>query len=1097
MRLFLPFISLIFAIGPQLTTAACVSSSTLVAPTYPDEDNAFTTDGLIDTPAEAVTLRITPNELPDGYDAAQDCPYNDDDLVAWEDASTWTSGSVPSDGEDVELPANTRVLVSGCSVDEGVVFGIITIPTSSELIFADEDILFDAHGFQVQGKLTLGSETCRLHSQINITLHGTKPSTLPADPAYKGIAAVNGGTISVHGSIFHPTWSRLAATAEAGDTQLYLQHRVNWQPGQILVVIGTEIKDARDWHHNEIRTIAAVERSGEFARITLTSPLEHTHFGGVEYQGEVGLLSRNIVIQGDEDSEPTDTDDDVCEDSTVGPYPCENKWLTGYGGHVMAAGEGATVQLEGVQLYRMGQTNVLARYPWHVHLVGEGGDRSYLKHSSVYHSFYRCASIHGTNNTLLQDNVAFDVIGHCYYIAEDGVEENSTIAYNLGAHVHFMEYPRYSGNQYMNTIASYENLTQPADVTASPFYVTRAYHRIFGNAASGGYAGFAIVRMPEPTMNYRDVVFASGTKPEQRPFLEFDGNSCHSSGYWWSSAPCIYVGGRLSHEDDTDVLYYNPGRESKTRNTRCLDGTKYVKCEMLFTNTKIFLSNWGINNWGARGRYDFLEIHDTYRPVAVLGSHFLNNLLFVCRSRSFVPQVPGTGTHRYETRWFAKHLMYELYDNTQNHIIDGLTVRNCGNATSSSPIWRLATHSDQYVPGFIQIVRNVTYEGDNDFSMRIRSTVEDYLSISGYLGNFLDADGSVHGTVNGSIGPRIIGAGRENIKWWRLDDNCFKDGDYYVCDQYSSITNKRRGIAHFIVRFDEEYTAATTPTTPTLCGNGNRISCPRVGSVMHLGVDGDPTVDGLPIRANAVITGASNGFGWLLLFDSGSPTALTFRHAQIDEDDTVVVAMPYPPETTFDIRYVAASWCNTSWANACEVEFTSVSSLIDVSEGNGDTYFYDTDRQLLFFRYVQQVMTDLDFSEAPAYGNLGTGYYVRNGMRIPPYMTFGTIEVNATGCALNETDTNYCALSSYNTESICQDFGYASDATQVAHDACASSSAFLEEEQSSSQSLYIVIGASAGAAVLAIAGVAIFIKRHRRIRRSHVTTASIANMPEL
>ncbi|GBG34566.1 G8 domain-containing protein DDB_G0286311 [Hondaea fermentalgiana] len=1085
-------LALVCALGPRLVAAACTPTSATSVPTYPVADNAFATDGLVDSPAEAVTLRITPNELPEGFDAAQDCPHEDSGLVAWEDASTWTSGSVPADGEDVELPANTRVLVSGCSVGEGIVFGIITIPTSSELIFADEDISFDAQGFLVQGKFTLGAETCRLHSQINITLHGAKPSTLPADMAYKGIAAVNGGTISVHGSIFHPTWSRLAATAEAGDTQVYLQHRVNWQPGQLLVMTGTELKDSRDWHRNEVRTIASVERSGAFSRITLTSPLEYTHFGGIEYQGEVGLLSRNIVIQGDESSEPTDTDNDVCEDNNFGTYPCEDKWLTGYGGHIVAAGEGSTVQVEGVQLFRMGQTNVLARYPWHVHLVGEGGHRSYLKHSSIYHSFYRCASIHGTNSTLVQDNVAFDVIGHCYYVAEDGVEENSTIAYNLGAHVHFMEFPRTSSNQYMDTVASYENLTQPADVTASPFYVTRAYHRIVGNAASGGYAGFAIVRMPEPTMNYRDMVFGKGGKPDQRPFLEFDGNSCHSAGYWWTRAPCIYVGGRLEHLDDTDVLYYNPGREVNARETLCPDGTSFVECEMIFTNTKVFLSNWGINHWGERGRYDYLEAHDVFRPVGILGAHFLTNLLFVCRSRSFVPDAPGSGTHYSEKRWFSNYVMYELYDTYQYHIIDGLRVRNCGDAESNAHIWRLLTHSDQYVPGLIQIVRNVTYEGENDFSMRIGSTVDDYLSVSGYLANFVDADGSVHGTHNGAVGPRIIGAGRENITWWRLDDECIQDGDYYACDQISSYTGNRRGIAYFVVQFDDYYTDAFANVE--VCGNGNRISCPRVGSVMHLGVEGDPAVDGLPIRPNAVITGATNGFGWLLLFDSGSPTSLRFRRAQIDEDDTVLVAIPYPPETTFTITYVAASWCGTSWAT-CEQEFTSVSSLQMVTEGNGDTYFYDADRQLLFFRYVQQVAGSLDFSEAPAYGNLGTSYYVRNGMRIPPYMWGGTIELSASGCALNDTDANYCALSSYSAEGICQDYGYPGNASQVAYDSCVTPVA-QETATSSGPSTYVIAGASAGAALVVIAGLAAFVKHRRSVKRSKAS-ATVATMPAL
>ena len=82
----------------------------------------------------------------------------------------------------------------------------------------------------------------------------------------------------------------------------------------------------------------------------------------------------------------------------------------------------------------MGQTNLLGRYPFHMHLNREAGANSYLEDSVIRRSFFRCASIHGTNNTRLSRNIAFDVIGHCYYL-EDGVEENNLIEYNLAAHV--------------------------------------------------------------------------------------------------------------------------------------------------------------------------------------------------------------------------------------------------------------------------------------------------------------------------------------------------------------------------------------------------------------------------------------------------------------------------------------------------------------------------------------------------------------------------------------------------------------------------------------------------------------------------------------
>ena len=81
----------------------------------------------------------------------------------------------------------------------------------------------------------------------------------------------------------------------------------------------------------------------------------------------------------------------------------------------MIVHNGGQGYVEGVELYRMGQTNVLGRYPMHFHMLGETS-LGYLKDSSIHRSFYRCISIHGTNSTTVTENVAYDVVGYCYYL---------------------------------------------------------------------------------------------------------------------------------------------------------------------------------------------------------------------------------------------------------------------------------------------------------------------------------------------------------------------------------------------------------------------------------------------------------------------------------------------------------------------------------------------------------------------------------------------------------------------------------------------------------------------------------------------------------
>jgi hypothetical protein len=84
----------------------------------------------------------------------------------------------------------------------------------------------------------------------------------------------------------------------------------------------------------------------------------------------------------------------------------------------------------------MGQTNVLGRYPLHFHLLGDC-PQCYFRQLSVYRSFNRCISVHGTDSMLVTENVVFDILGYCYYL-EDGVEEENTLSLYLVVFVHFL-----------------------------------------------------------------------------------------------------------------------------------------------------------------------------------------------------------------------------------------------------------------------------------------------------------------------------------------------------------------------------------------------------------------------------------------------------------------------------------------------------------------------------------------------------------------------------------------------------------------------------------------------------------------------------------
>jgi hypothetical protein len=90
--------------------------------------------------------------------------------------------------------------------------------------------------------------------------------------------------------------------------------------------------------------------------------------------------------------------------------------------------------------------------------------------------------------------------------------------------------------------------------------------------------------------------------PQAQPSLVFDGNTAHSSGYWWGQAACMYTGGQLMYNTTAPTqLTYNPGRIVSGR--AILNGGFQQ-----FTNTKVFLCNVGILHWGQASEIKRFEV---------------------------------------------------------------------------------------------------------------------------------------------------------------------------------------------------------------------------------------------------------------------------------------------------------------------------------------------------------------------------------------------------------------------------------------------------------------------------------------------------------
>ncbi|MEO7475434.1 MAG: G8 domain-containing protein, partial [Gemmatimonadales bacterium] len=310
---------------------------------------------------------------------------------------TWPDGQVPVADAAVTIPENLTVLLDVTPPP------LASLTIAGALVADEADLDLTAGWIVVTGTLRIGTTAAPFRHHLTITLTGR-----PDDPPVPGIGnrvlGVVGGTLDLHGEP-RVGWTRLAATAPAGATQLVLTSTPAWRAGDKLVVASTDFDPGRA----EVVTVTGM--SGTV--VTLAGPLAYSHYGElqtiagrtVDERAEVGLLTRNIVIQGD-------------SATSAG----------GFGGHLIGAG--GTLRVEGIELHFMGQKGLVARYPMHWHQMG-AVDGQYFARSSVWKSFNRCVTVHGTSNARVEGNVCHDHLGHGYFL-EDGGETGNLIAGNLG-----------------------------------------------------------------------------------------------------------------------------------------------------------------------------------------------------------------------------------------------------------------------------------------------------------------------------------------------------------------------------------------------------------------------------------------------------------------------------------------------------------------------------------------------------------------------------------------------------------------------------------------------------------------------------------------
>ncbi len=556
----------------------------------------------------------------------------------WSDPNAW-GGKVPAAGATVTIPANKYIVLDvsppalkGLQIDGGLVFDDKDLELTSNWVMV--------HG---SGRLEVGRTDKPFTKRATITLTGTDTGENVMGMGTKLLGAM-GGSIELVGEPNRTPWTKLSASVAKGAKSITVANAGGWRIGDRIVLASTDYEPAQA----EDVTITAV--SGN--TVTFDKALAYAHFGeitnGIDERGEVGLLTRNVVVRGDDGS------------------------TNGFGGHMMIMA-GSSARVIGVQFQRMGQKGKLGRYPVHFHLAGDESV-SFVKDSSIFETYNRCLTIHATQNLLVSRNVAYNNIGHCYFL-EDGLETGNKLEYNLA----ILAKPSKKGEEVI-----------PSDNQPSSYWITNPANSLIGNVAAGSMnTGFWYAMPEHPTGASKSTANDANVWPRRTALGEFRDNVSHSNngrglnvdnmprpdgtledvGYTAYKNVFDYKAGFLTSEFKTFTAYKNRERGVWLRGSNLvLSGAKLADNAIgaTFASDETFMKDSLVvgetANQGTAGLYDpnfpirGFEFYDGL--VGVENTKFVNFLKKGTRDASALSYLRFT-SFNIDSRNYAKGIQFE------------------------------------------------------------------------------------------------------------------------------------------------------------------------------------------------------------------------------------------------------------------------------------------------------------------------------------------------------------------------------------------------------------------------------------------------------
>jgi hypothetical protein len=506
----------------------------------------YTNDVLLDSESYSGSVQVTTTQIltPDdaiprfvtGWSAQGSSNINKSIAGgAWSNASIWSLGHVPVDGELVKISARTFVSYGSVDSTDHIkaleIDGTLAFATNvnTQLIVGTTEVL-------PGGALLIGTSSTPVASNVtaSFTIANQALDTSGIDPKQYGTGLIAYGTVSIHGSpvgAFDPTnpasttWLNLAQEVSARATSLVLTSAVpsGWAAGDQIVVPDTrQALSSWDWRlvpnspnpvasQTEVRTIDHISSDGK--TVYLTVGLTYAHLGGHNTSGgletlpQIALLDRNVTIASES---PTGT-----------------RGHTFYGGR-------ANVDIEYTKFLNLGRTdamvaldntngahigtNQIGRYAVHFHHL-EGpinptntGYQFEFVGNTVQASKKWAVAVHNSSYGLLGDNVVFDAQG-AGFVTEDGSEIGNAFLNNMTVYMH---------GTYLDGNAGIDKKGNAANNDFGRggvgFWFRRSGNDVEGNvSADDTYAGMVIT-------SYYDFLTA--------PLPDFRGADVHIAGQY-------------------------------------------------------------------------------------------------------------------------------------------------------------------------------------------------------------------------------------------------------------------------------------------------------------------------------------------------------------------------------------------------------------------------------------------------------------------------------------------------------------------------------------------------------------------------------------